>query len=163
MKRRILKAIRNTVISIVILAGILISGGVAYIWYTGEYGKSAPVAQVVETPVATATPQRTQPAANAKVGVSLQALASPVAPGESTSITVKTLMAAECTIKVVYDKAPSTDPGLIAKTADDYGIVEWTWTVDTAAPTGKWPVTVTCRHGKQSAVLKADLVVKKAS
>ncbi len=76
-------------------------------------------------------------------------------------MTVKTNAAAACNIKVVYDKTASTDSGLIAKVADEYGMVSWGWTVEPSVPLGKWPVKVTCANAKHSAVVQSDLVVEK--
>jgi hypothetical protein len=101
------------------------------------------------------------PAANAKVGASVQTITSPVAPGDNASITIKTTPTASCTITVVYNKIASKDSGLTQKVADDYGVVSWTWTVGGATPLGIWPATVTCVYGKNSAVVQGDLRVTK--
>lgn len=158
-KARIIKTIRNVVISGVILLAILIAAGVAYTWYMGQDESSA--AATVEVPVAPVAPvvERVKPAANAKVGASVQSVTSPVAPGSNASITIRTTAEALCTISVIYDEVPSTDSGLKPQVADDFGIASWTWTVGPAVPVGKWPVKVTCARDKQSGVVQADLVV----
>jgi hypothetical protein len=53
----------------------------------------------------------------------------------------------------------AADPGLVKKTADEYGMVSWTWGVSRSVPVGKWPVTVTCAIGKHSGVVIGDLEV----
>lgn len=164
MKTRIVRFIRTTVISVVVLLVLIIGGGIAYTWYMGEHSAPVPVAAAEpaeETP-ARAVPQRYQPAPNAKVGASVQSLSSPAAPGSPVSMMVKTNPGATCTIKVIYDKQPSRDARLSEPVvADDYGIVEWEWTIEPSAPLGKWPVDVTCAIDKQSAMVRGDLVVKK--
>lgn len=157
---RIPKSVLNAAISAVVLLVLLVGGGVLYVWYTGQ---DAPdVAKASATPLSAtsdAAPKPTKPAANAKASASVQMLTSPVVPGENVSMYVKTLPTSTCTIKVVYNDIPSTDSGLTTKTADEYGIVSWTWTVDVSAPLGTWPATVTCTYNGRSAVVQGDLKV----
>jgi hypothetical protein len=150
------------VLSIVVLAVVFVGGGLGYTWYMGQ--------QPVDTTAAIAEPVVTKPApeikpvkpsANAKESASVQMLTSPVAPGANASISVKTNPASKCTIKVEYNKILSTDSGLTAKTADEFGMVSWTWTVEETAPLGKWPVKVTCTYNKKSAFVQGDLKVAK--
>lgn len=162
MKARIAKFIRNTAISIGVLLVLIVGGGIAYTWYMGQSSpeNTAAVAAPVEvkpTPVI----KHVKPAANAKVGASVQMLTSPVTPGSNASITIKTNPESTCTITVVYDKVASKDSGLTSKVADEYGMVSWAWTVETSVPLGKWPVKVTCTHNKNSAVVQGDLQVAK--
>ena len=161
-KSKAYKFIRNLLIGFIVLIFILVGAGVAYIWYVGQYGN---VEIADEEPTAsTATVKLRNPtkiAANAKEGVSIQMLSSPVKPGENASVDVKTNPDSKCSIKVEYNKIPSKDSGLVTKTADEYGLVAWSWTVDPAAPIGKWPVTITCVWNKKSAVVIGGLVVKK--
>jgi hypothetical protein len=161
--RRIIKFLRNTAISVMILLVISLVGGAIYTWYMGQNANlgSNAIADPVESKT-TPVIKHAQPAANAKVGVSLQMITSPVTPGSNTSIIVRTNAEATCAIKVVYsedEKKVSTDSGLAPKIADEYGMVSWSWTVEESVPLGEWPVTVTCVLGKQSGVYKADLVV----
>lgn len=161
-KSRMFRLIRNIVISFVALLILLVVAGVAYTWYMGQ-NSSVNTSNTIN-PVKIMAPPSTTPtslAANAKEGASIQAITSPLAPGSNASITVKTNQYSKCTITVVYNKVPSTDSGLVAKTADEYGIATWSWTVESTAPIGKWPVTVTCIWNKQSAVVVGDLVVAK--
>lgn len=160
-KARILRAVRNIAISAVVLLVLVVGGGIAYTWYVGqdEAANTAAVpAPVTPTPAPVVKP--TKPAANAKQSAAVQMLTSPVAPGENASIMVKTNAESECTIKVEYDKVPSTDSGLKPKTADDFGIVSWTWTVEESVPVGKWPVEVNCAFHDQTAMVRGDLIVE---
>lgn len=159
-KKGALKAVRNIVVSIVVLAVLFVGGGLGYTWYMGQ--------QPADATAAIATPVDSQPvpvikptklAANAKESASVQMLTSPIAPGANASITIKTNAASKCTIIVEYNKVPSKDSGLVARTADEFGTVSWTWTVDKTAPLGKWPVKVTCTYNKKSAFVQGDLKV----
>lgn len=99
------------------------------------------------------------PAANAAEGVAIESLLSPVAAGQNTTMEILTNAGSTCTITAVYNKTPSHDSGLSPKTADAYGLVSWTWTVDRTAPAGSWPVTVTCVYHSRSGVYIGQLQV----
>lgn len=161
-KARILKRIRNVLLGIVVLTVLLVGGGVAYTWYMGQQPveNTAAVAQPVASPAPPPVITPTRPAPDAKVGASVQMITSPIAPGSNASITIKTNPEAVCTIKVVYDKIESKDSGLSPKTANEFGMAEWTWTVEPSVPAGKWPVKVTCANEKHSAMVQGDLVVR---
>lgn len=167
MKFRIAKFIRNVLISIVVLLVLFVGAGVAYTWYMGQNNiadtaMAAPVeAQAV--PVI----KRVQIAANAPEGASVQDITSPILPGSNASITVKTNPESNCTIIVMYNitdihkKITSKDSGLVPKISDDYGMVNWTWTVEYSVPLGKGGATVTCSRNGKSAVVIGNLVVVK--
>ena len=159
-KFKIPKSVKNTILSIFILLAIMITAGVGYTWYMSR--------NVDENPSALADPvvvkqdrtvKPTQPAADARVGASVQYLSTPIKPGSNASISIKTNAAATCNISVVYDKIASTDSGLKTKVADEYGTVSWSWTVESSAPVGKWPVKVTCANSKYSGFVQGDLVL----
>lgn len=156
-------AVRNTIISAVVILIVLIGGGLAYTYFFGPSAEDAP-AVVTPPPAATPKPlgQPSKPDPNAKVGASVQSLTSPVAQGENASITVRTTPTAKCVISVVYDNVASKDSGLTSKVADEYGIATWTWTVEKTVPAGKWPVKVTCEFNNKSAVVQTDLTVQTA-
>ncbi len=159
-KPSVLRLIRKIAISAAVILTLIIGLGVGYTWYMGRQ-KVAP--DVVVKPVDTAPAiKTTQPAANAPVGVSVQSLISPIAPGTNTSITVRTTPSANCSISVIYNNVPSTDSGLKAQQADEFGMASWTWTVGESVPIGKWPIKVTCSYSKRSGVVQADLVVAKS-
>jgi predicted peptidase len=138
----------------------MIIAGVVYTWYMGQ---QKPVVEASMPPKITSGPiiKHVAPADKNPVGVAVQALMSPVAPGDNSYIQVKTNPNANCTIKVEYNEVATKDSGLISKTADEYGAIMWSWTVDKTAPDGKWPVTVTCAKGKLSGVVVGKIQVKK--
>lgn len=152
---------RNISITVVVLLLLSVLAGVIYTWYVGAH-------TTLEDPKAAKVDERLDPvmkprkmAPDAVVGASVQMLTSPLEPGANAMINVKTNPDAECTISVIYDKTASTDSGLMPKVADEYGIVSWTWTVDTSAALGTWPVKVTCANKKNSAVVVASLKLEK--
>jgi len=102
-------------------------------------------------------PIQSDPYAN--VGVSVQALTSPIKHGSEASITVKTNQRALCKIRVEYNKVASTDENLVDKNADEFGLVRWDWYVEDSVPIGKWPVEVTCYKNEKSGYVKGDLNV----
>ncbi len=157
------KPVVKVLVGVLLLVVLLVGGGAAYTWYMGRNTPAAEPPAVEGTSDIKKKPffEPSKPAANANVGVSVQSLTSPVAPGENASITIRTLPGAECTITVEYNKVKSTDSGLVAKVADEYGMVDWTWTVDASAPKGKWPVDVTCSRGEKSGMVRGDLEVVK--
>jgi hypothetical protein len=161
MNHIVKKALKVTAVAVTLLV-LLIAAGVGYTWYMSEYGEST---QSIQPPAAPrgGVQNTTRPKIpdTASIGVSVQSITSPVTPGSNASIMVKTNPEANCDVSVVYDKAPAKDSGLVQKKADEYGIVEWTWTVDSNAPLGSWPVEVTCANKKNSAVVKNDLRVVK--
>lgn len=157
-RRGLPRAVRNAIISVVGLLVLLVGAGVAYIYYSGSdtvQPASTAVAAETAAPAIKATP----PSPKAQESAAVQFISSPVKRGSSASISVKTLATSVCKIKAVYDKVASTDPGLASKKADDFGSVEWSWTVGRSVPAGTWPVTVTCTYHGRSAVVTADLQV----
>jgi hypothetical protein len=161
MKTRILKFLRNTLISIVALLVLALGGGAAYTWYMGQQELPVATAAAPIEPKNNPVVTPTKPAPDAKMSASVQMITSPVAPGSNASITVKSNAGSNCTIKVIYDKIESKDSGLAAKVADEFGMVSWSWTVEATAPVGKWPVKVTCANAKNSAMVQGDLKIEK--
>jgi len=160
--RNVIKFLRKTTISGIVLLVLFLGGGVAYTWYMGQnIGDNSSATVEPLKPNSTPVVKHAQTSPDAKVGVSIQSITSPVSPGSNTSVSIKTNAGATCTITAVYNKIASTDSGLAKKVADDFGIVSWTWTVEESVPPGKWPVTVTCANSKNSGVYTADLVVAK--
>lgn len=161
-RRAIIKFIIKTLISAVILIILAVAAGVLYTWYVGQQDNSKYIDKAKE-PVVTKTTVKApvQQAANAKASASVQSLTSPVNPGSNAGVTVRTNPEATCKITVVYNKIASKDSGLVDKKADEYGMVDWTWTVEESVPVGKWPVTVTCSlDEKRSAVVVGDLIIE---
>jgi len=157
-----IKTIVKVAVAAVILLTLIVGGGIFYIWYSGQNESDKVVIKDVKPDTSKKTSiAPVKQAENARVGVVLQTVTSPVMPGDNTSITMKTNVGAKCTVAVVYDKIPSTDSGLTPKVADEYGLVSWTWTVDKNAALGKWPVKVTCVKGDKSGVASGQLEIVK--
>lgn len=154
--RKLLKVVIIFVVLLIVSVGAFI----AYAWLGSN---EAPAATINDPkPKAQLQEQKKPPTVdpNAPVGVSVQSISSPTLPGSNVLLTARTKAGAVCTIIAEYNKVKSTDSGLMEKTADDYGMVTWSWAVDPGAPVGKWPVTVTCIFGEKSGVVVADLEVK---
>lgn len=160
-RRSTARTIRNTLITVFVLLVLFVGGGVGYVWYSGKHQIQDAKTVSPGKPQQYALPKPRQPNPNAPESAAVEALLTPVKPGENSSITVRTLAKSTCTISVSYKDVPSKDSGLTPKIADDYGSVTWSWTVDKTAAPGKWPVKVTCTYNKKSAFVQGDLVVVK--
>lgn len=140
---------------------VVVGGFVLYAWLSPKEAAVAtlkdpkPKAQLQTQAKVTVDP-------NSPVGVSVQSITSPVEPGSNVSLSIKTKATATCKIEVEYNKVKSTDSGLSEKVADDFGLIQWSWSVASTVPEGSWPVTVTCSMNKKSGIVIHDLVVKKA-
>ena len=144
--------VRTVVTVIVVVLLICAALGLAYVWYMGKVKPVQPAAEV-PTVATTKAPTTVAPVVddNSPVGVAIQSFSSSVQRGSNASISIRTRPQAACSIRVTYSLTPdqdkeSKDGGLIPKTADDYGTVSWTWTVETSRPVGSWPVEVTCAY-----------------
>ncbi|HET6924688.1 MAG TPA: hypothetical protein VFH39_02580 [Candidatus Saccharimonadales bacterium] len=153
------KRVKRVALSVVGLLVLLVAAGVAYTWYTGRQGPAvtAVVPAVQNTPPEPIRPS--VPSAATQESAAVEFLSTPVPPGSDASINIKTVATSVCSISVMYDTQPGTDPGLKPKTADDFGNVSWDWKVPANAPIGTWPVKVTCVRGAKSAVVIGDLQV----
>ena len=153
-RRRARRVAAFLLIMILLLGGI----GAAYAWYTAQNAKV--VVTETPTPVTRTIKKAVVPAKNVPVGVSVTILTSPIKPGSNASITIKTKPLAACSIRIEYDKRPSTDSGLVPKQADEYGVVTWTWTVESTRPVGKWPIDVTCAEDEKSGYVRGELILE---
>lgn len=150
---------RNTAIATTVLLVLLVAAGVAYTWYMDQKPQPASTkAAATEEPVASPI-KPTTPKPGTQESAAIEYLSSPVAPGGQASVNVKTVAASSCTISVTYNNVASTDAGLKMKAADDFGNVEWDWTVGKSVPAGTWPVRVTCAWQGKTAVVVGNLVV----
>ena len=157
-KRRSLKPLFFAILGGLLLLALLIGGGIAYIYLTEpdetveqeEFGPDRYNELSFETE---------EPDPDAVVGISVQMLTSPVAPGSNATYEVRTLRGAECDISVTYDETESQDSGLTPKTANNFGMASWTWTVEEWVPEGQWPVEVICSWNEQSGMLRSDIEV----
>lgn len=162
MKAKSLKTLKRTLISIGVLLLLAGAAGAGYVWYSGQQGPAVAADAAPPTPAPShAAPVATRQAPDAVMQASVQSIDSPVTPGQNVTLMVRTNTYAKCTISVVYDKTPSKDSGLTTKTAGDDGMVSWTWTVDSTAPFGTWPVKVNCANDKNKAFVQADLTIVK--
>jgi hypothetical protein len=65
-------------------------------------------------------------------------------PGGRVIVAVRARPNTLCSIVAVDSSGLSTVQGLDPKTTDAAGNVGWSWSVDTGATAGRWPITVTC-------------------
>lgn len=160
---KIVKTTLKITASAVILLVLAVTVGFGYTWYMSNYGKdnSQAFQQPAKPTGGIQANKRPKISDTAIIGAVVQNITSPVIPGSNASMLIKTNPGANCAISVIYDKTPSKDSGLTPKVADEYGIVEWAWTVEPTTPLGNWPVKVTCANKKNSAVVQNDLRVVK--
>ncbi len=86
-------------------------------------------------------------------------ITSPVSPGDTVTVTAVTDPWEACSIHVDYPGA-SDASGLDPTVADGSGTATWTWTVSGDAPSGSWPVRITCANGGWSAWVIRTLVIR---
>lgn len=153
------RTLRRTVVVIFILLLLMLIGGVLYVWYMGRH----PVQQTTQTVDTSSTAPKIKtytPAPDAPVSIVLQTFSGSVASGSNASISIKTNPKAACQISVKVNNSLLPDTGLIPKTADEFGLVNWSWTVPKNVVTGSLPVEITCANdAKKSAYYRADLIV----
>jgi hypothetical protein len=91
-------------------------------------------------------------------------LTSPVRPGQSARVVVRTAPRTACLLIVHYNIGPKGFGLTARKTADPRGIVTWIWRVDPKATPGTWPIIVHCtkedRPGLAWARLETSFVVR---
>lgn len=156
-----LKAFRTASILFASLLVVLVGVGVLYVWLGSSEAPTATIAEPKEKPQ---LQEKEVPILDPKapVGVSVQTVNSPVEPGQNVVLIAKTKPEAICQIKVEYNKVASKDSGLHEKTADVFGMIQWSWAVEETTPLGTWPITITCAKDEKSGVVVADLEVKYA-
>lgn len=148
---------------IFVIIVLFVTAAFIYTWYIGQRQAAADVPTL---PAQDPSPRFTEPQKptdKSQIGVAVQSFVSPVQPGQNTQLGIKTLPGAACSILFIYDESRviADDTGLIPQTADDYGLVDWTWTVDPGVPDGEWPVEVNCAYNGKSAYYRANLVVQR--
>jgi hypothetical protein len=146
---------------LVILA-ILVVAGVAYTWYNGQQPASIAKVPSSNEPQAKQIVPKTLDK-NVQESAAVQTVTSPIAPGENAMISVKTNPTSSCKISVMYNNVAAVDSGLAARKADNFGTVNWAWTVPKSTPLGSWPITVTCEYYGKTAVVTQDLRVQASS
>ena len=149
----------RTFVAISVLLALLIVTAIVYVWYMGRYANQI-TQPIVETPTKQ-TLQPYKPAFDAPVGIVQQSFSGTVSPGSVAKISIKTNPGAVCQILVRAPKEPLPDTALVPKTADAYGIADWSWTVPKDIAPAKWSVEVTCANeAKKSGFYRAYLEVK---
>lgn len=156
---KIPKTVRNTLISVVVMVALFAAAATVYVLIADRNSKPPAKLKPVSQAALPHEIKPVAPAANAQEGVAVQSFITPVAAGSNTTLQVLTNAGSTCTIKAVYNNVPSRDSGLATRTADAYGLVSWTWTVDSTAPAGSWPVTVTCDYRGRTGVYIGQLQV----
>lgn len=138
---------------------IFLIAGVIYVYLTGRQSPAAPkiITKKKEAPDLL---KPAKPAPNAQAGVALENYDRSVKAGDNTSLQIRTVPTAVCKISVTNSNGSAvTDSGLAQKTADPYGFITWTWTVDPAAPAGNEPASVSCLYNGKGGVAVANIEV----
>lgn len=162
-QQRSRRTLRRTVVVVFILIFVMVVAGVLYVWYMGQHPVQV-TTQKIDTSSAAPTIKTYTPAPDAPVSIVLQAFSDTVASGSNASISIKTNPKAACQIGVKVNNTPIPDTGLIPKNADEFGLVNWSWTVPKNVVTGTIPVEITCANeAKKSAYYRADLKVTSPS
>ena len=156
-RRRIKSRTIKIVIIFAALSIVFIIIGIIYTWFTGQ--KTRITTTQPTTSPRHELPKPASPDPDAAVGVAVQTLSSPIAPGDNAALSIHTIAESVCVVKVSYNNVPVNDSGLTEKIADEYGLVSWSWTVRADAPLGTWPVDITCTRNKHSGYLHQVLKI----
>lgn len=168
MLRKVLRKTLKVLVAVIILAIVLVCGGVVYVWFMGQQEPAPTVQSDEATRVSRPNVTPTAISPDAAVGISGRMVSSPIAPGEVASITVKTNPEAACDITMTFGKPGEEDKqssaeGLSSGVADIYGMIEWEWLVEDYRPEGKWPVEITCKNpaGSKSGYYREYITLKR--
>ena len=96
---------------------------------------------------------------NQRVNVAVSNISSPATPGETVHLSIRTNVDAVCTLEVLTPVKKLIDATLGAKSADEFGIVSWSWVVPADTKDTSWPVSVTCNNREYSGVVKTTVVI----
>ena len=157
------KLIRNSILVIVILIILAVGAGVGYTYYLGTLAPASAFKTLDDVAPKKAVKSQ-KPAvdtANVPTSASITSFMTSVSPGNNATISIQTNPGAVCAITVIYNNVPSKDSGLQSKTADEYGTLTWSWTVEDTVSLGQWPITITCTHNKKDAVVTSTVDVTK--
>jgi hypothetical protein len=91
--------------------------------------------------------------------IAMVSLTSPVSPGASARLTIKTTPGADCAIKVYYKSGASQASGLGPQNADGDGTATWQWKVGSRTTPGVWRIVVTATVDGQQTSLEIPLEV----
>lgn|SRR6185295_2633554 len=93
-------------------------------------------------PATPPTPATPTSSATAPLGpIAFLQVRSPVTRGSTGEVTLQTTPGASCSL--VYSSGSDTRR-LDTKTADGSGIVTWSWTLESGATPGAWPIDAMC-------------------
>jgi hypothetical protein len=144
-------------IGVLVLAAV---AGAGYVWWNGQQSHNqAVLSEQTQRANLHAQVNTAEKPAKDPISVSVESITSPVPQESNVTLEIKTLSQAECTIEVIYNGAPSNDPGLSPKTADTSGSISWTWMVEETVPVGTWPAEVECSRDGESATARAEVDV----
>jgi len=155
-----------TVIIVVILLILAVGVGLLYVWLMGLQAKSS-TATTTQTASQPAFPTPHKLPDNVAIGSSIQSISSPIVPGDNASLTVRTTESAVCTVKIIHldnnqkELMRVTDSGLGDKTADEFGMVVWTWTMPSDAAIAKWTADINCARGDKTTRSVGEIIVQK--
>lgn len=142
---------------------LCVIAGFGYAWYNARKHPVQVTPVVAPKPKEPTIKAPTTFSDDTPVGVATEVVTNTIVLGANGNVSIKTLPTAACTIRVTYaDGQTSKDAGLAAKPADDFGVANWTWTVEQTRPPGKALVETTCVHGKKSGYMKNDITIQKA-
>lgn len=154
-----LRTIRNIAIAVIVLLVLIVAGAIIYVMLSGNESDKKASQPKPPAPIESLLPKASKPNPKVPASAAVQSLISPVKAGENTSLTIHTNHGGKCTISLKYGSIAAKDSGLKTKVADDYGIIDWSWTVPKNAPAGTWPIKMYCYYYKKSAYLEANLKV----
>jgi uncharacterized protein len=160
-KRRFSGVLRRAVISVTILVVLFAGAGLGYTYYIDKQNsanafKSA--TNAADQQGETIKPGKPSP--NAPEAASLEVITTPIARSQTNMVSIKTQAYSTCSIVVTYmGGLVANDPGLIPKTADDFGSVNWNWNISPTAPLGQGMAKITCNFYKKSAMVEGNFQV----
>ncbi len=161
--RRASKTLSKAVISALILVILFSGAGLGYTYYVDKQNSVNALrssANTADQQGVTIIPQKPSP--NSPESVSLEVLSTQIARGQTDMVSIKTQANSTCTIAVTYFGGIfAHDPGLIAKTADDFGTVNWNWNIGPTAPLGQGTVKINCTFYKKTAMVEGNFQVKR--
>lgn len=155
----ILKTVRNTALAVLLMAVLVVGAGMIYALFLQRITPAPDrIAAVDERQSRLLTPRPPNP--DAPVGAAIEAISTTVKPGGTVSVIARTTPSALC--KIVVDKFIATDsqPELTDQTADAYGTVSWSWTVDINASVGSRTARITCSYHGHSGVVQGNFRVE---
>lgn len=150
-----IRIIRRFVIAVVILGLVALLAWLGYRWYQ-SLNDQPPMSVTYVHHDPKVAPQLFQP-----MHLKLGPVTTPVAYGQTASITASTAAGATCQLWLYFrDGATAKIPDMQSKKADDNGKVTWTWQVKATYPDGIWPFIVECRNptGDQKADGKVTIL-----